>query len=99
MRAIILAVSLALTAGSAFAAASAGSDRMKACAAQWESGKGTKGQTYKDFSKACLSGAGPSATVASVPAGAHGKCKDGTFSEAANKKGACARHGGIAEWF
>lgn len=26
------------------------------------------------------------------------KCKDGTYSHAASRRGACSRHGGVAEW-
>jgi hypothetical protein len=31
-------------------------------------------------------------------AGATAKCKDGTYSHAASRRGACSRHGGVAEW-
>lgn len=31
-------------------------------------------------------------------AGATAKCKDGTYSHAASRQGACSRHGGVAEW-
>ena len=30
--------------------------------------------------------------------GATAKCKDGTYSHAATHRGACSRHGGVAEW-
>lgn len=30
--------------------------------------------------------------------GATAKCKDGSYSHAANHSGACSRHGGVAEW-
>lgn len=33
------------------------------------------------------------------PADASGKCKDGSFTKAATKQGACSRHGGVAEWY
>lgn len=33
-----------------------------------------------------------------APAGATGKCKDGSFTTAATKRGACAKHGGLGEW-
>ena len=32
------------------------------------------------------------------PAGAIAKCKDGMYSHAANRRGACSRHGGVASW-
>ena len=33
-----------------------------------------------------------------APAGATAKCSDGTYSTAKSHRGACARHGGIAQW-
>lgn len=33
-----------------------------------------------------------------VAAGAIAQCKDGLFSHAAHRDGACARHGGVAHW-
>jgi len=32
------------------------------------------------------------------PNGATAQCKDGTYSHAAHRQGACARHGGVAKW-
>jgi hypothetical protein len=32
------------------------------------------------------------------PTDATAKCKDGTYSHAATHRGACSRHGGVAEW-
>src|SRR5690242_4952875 len=32
------------------------------------------------------------------PAGAIAQCKDGTYSHAKNRTGACSKHGGVAKW-
>jgi hypothetical protein len=39
----------------------------------------------------------PAARAAAAPAGATFRCTDGTFSTAATARGACSRHGGVAE--
>ena len=38
------------------------------------------------------------ATASADANGATAKCKDGTYSHAASRRGACSRHGGVAEW-
>ena len=34
-----------------------------------------------------------------LPAGATGKCTDGTYTKAKSQQGACSSHGGVAQWF
>ena len=39
------------------------------------------------------------AVQAQAPAGSSGECKDGTYTSAAKKRGACAAHGGVKDWY
>ncbi|MEK7070878.1 MAG: DUF3761 domain-containing protein [Patescibacteria group bacterium] len=34
----------------------------------------------------------------SQPAGASARCRDGTYSFSASRRGTCSHHGGVAEW-
>jgi hypothetical protein len=42
--------------------------------------------------------AGSGAKEDNNPAGAIAKCKDGLYSHATHRQGACSRHGGVASW-
>ena len=37
--------------------------------------------------------------VSGRPAGTTGQCKDGTYTKAKTRSGACSKHGGVAKWF
>ena len=36
---------------------------------------------------------------AQAPAGSTGTCKDGSYTSAASKRGACSGHGGVKDWY
>jgi hypothetical protein len=49
---------------------------------------------------ALLAGAVTAAnSYAAAPKGSTGECKDGSYTSAENKSGACSGHGGVKEWF
>ena len=48
--------------------------------------------------KAEAAKAAPAESASGGPAGATAKCKDGTYSHAKQHRGACSKHGGVAEW-
>jgi len=40
-----------------------------------------------------------SSSFAQAPANSTGECKDGTYTQAESKRGACRGHGGIKQWY
>lgn len=55
-----------------------------------------KAKTRANDNSAVVSGSG--AGEDNNPAGAIARCKDGLYSHAKNRRGACSRHGGVASW-
>jgi len=41
----------------------------------------------------------PVTSNAQAPSGSTGECKDGTYTSAASKSGACSGHGGVKAWY
>ena len=60
--------------------------------------KASKADAKADSKQAKMVAA-PTKTASNTDAtGATAKCKDGTYSHAASRRGACSKHGGVAEW-
>jgi hypothetical protein len=55
-----------------------------------------KARARANSNSAVVSGSG--AAEDNNPAGAIARCKDGLYSHARNHRGACSRHGGVANW-
>ena len=55
-----------------------------------------RAQTRANSNSAVVRGSG--AAEDKNPAGAIARCKDGLYSHAQNRRGACSRHGGVASW-
>ena len=52
----------------------------------------------KESGKSATRTAAATTAANTDPTNATAKCKDGTYSHAATHRGACSRHGGVAEW-
>jgi hypothetical protein len=54
-------------------------------------------QTTVDVSKKV--GSETKHAVTGAPKGVTGKCRDGTYTRATFKSGACGKHGGVRQWY
>ena len=86
-----------------FVATAAVADTMTNCGAAWSamSAADKAKTTYAAYSKICLAAdykVSAASSAAAAPAGATGKCKDGSWTTAATHRGACSHHGGVANW-
>jgi hypothetical protein len=68
--------------------------------AQWLAAPGSTetGAQKAKQDKSSTSSAAAQTAPSTPPPGATGKCKDGSYTTSASKKGACRGHGGVAEW-
>ncbi len=79
----------------AHAGESAGSAAAEGAKAVGSAGK----NAGKEVGGAAKSVAKAIAKPSDAPANATAKCKDGTYSEAKQHRGACSGHGGVADWY
>lgn len=81
------------------AAPAVSADTMKNCSAAWSAMvPAAKAKTnYTAYSKMCLA-KDYSVAASTPPAGATGKCKDGTWTKVTTHTGACSGHGGVSSW-
>ena len=56
------------------------------------------GTTVKPGPDACAHHGGAPDEAAASTTGATARCKDGTYSHVEQRRGACVRHGGVAQW-
>ncbi|HEY3939509.1 MAG TPA: DUF3761 domain-containing protein [Bryobacteraceae bacterium] len=94
---IILTVAFGLITTAALA------DTMKNCGDAWSamSAADKAKTTHAVYSKMCLAkdyNVPAASSASAAPAGATGKCKDGTWTMATTHGGACSRHGGVESW-
>ena len=91
-----------LTIATGLMVSAASADTMKNCGAAWKAmAPADKAKTtYAAYSKMCLAKGYtvPGMTAAAPPAGATGKCKDGTYTTSTTPIGACSHHGGVDSW-
>jgi len=75
------------------------SDFSKACLAGKTSTARTPGQTrMQQIGPTAAAPAAPAKGSNADAAGATARCKDGAYSHAKGHSGACAHHGGVAQW-
>ena len=100
MRIVALAFALALSCP--VGAHAAADDNLKKCAAQYKDlNADRRTMTHKTYVTDCMSGKAvpmPEAPAITVPApiGGPATCRDGTFTSAGNRAGACSEHGGVS---